>query len=370
MPILILIFKYLVCIAAMLALSGYIFMVFHPVFGGKPDAQSLVKIQRSPNFNGKKFINLEETTIQTGEEEISLWQWTKDKLIASSHNTPRQALPSVPLNLSLFRDGSVVWFGHSTVLFQTHGKRLITDPVYYHASPLPFVVEPFKMQHTPTVEELSALDAVLISHDHYDHLDYKTILQIDAKTQRFIVPLGVKAHLQRWGVASEKITELDWDESVNLDGVEITLVPSRHFSGRALNTQDSTLWGGYVVKSPDLSLYFSADTGYGSHFVERVAKYAPFDFVMIENGAYNDKWALIHEFPEQAVQAVRDVQGTKVMPIHWGKFDLSEHHWTEPVKRFLADAKQYNLQVATPKIGEVFHIFEPLPHEKWWEKVK
>lgn len=147
-------------------------------------------------------------------------------------------------------------------------------------------------------------------------------------------------------------------------------MPARHFSGRSLNNQDSTLWGGYVVKSSDLSLYFSADTGYGTHFAERIANYAPFDFVMIENGAYNEKWALIHEFPEQAVQAVQDVKAIKALPIHWGKFDLAEHHWTDSIERFLIEADAKNLDVATPKMGEVFNIFEDLPKEKWWERVK
>lgn len=370
MSLILSIFKWLAGIAILLVVGGYSFLTFHPVFGGKPDAESLAKIQRSPNFDGEKFVNLEKTNVRTSEEEVSIWQWVWKKITAPKDKTPNQPLPSVALEMKNFKDGSVAWFGHSTVLFQTNGKRFITDPVYYQASPVPFVVEPFKMQHRPMIKELPQLEAVLISHDHYDHLDYKTIPQIDAKTKRFIVPLGVKAHLQRWGIADEKITELDWDESVNVDGVQITLVPARHFSGRSLNNQDSTLWGGYVVKSPDLSLYFSADTGYGMHFAERIAKYAPFDFVMIENGAYNEKWALIHEFPEQAVQAVQDVQASKAMPIHWGKFDLAEHHWTDSIERFLIGADIRKLDTATPKIGEVFNIFEPLPKEKWWESIK
>ena len=213
------------------------------------------------------------------------------------------------------------------------------------------------------------IDAVLISHDHYDHLDYRTIQEIHTKTGHFFVPLGVKAHLQRWGVPANKITELDWNEQARLGDIRLTLVPARHFSGRTFK-RNTTLWGGYVVKSPDTNIYFSSDSGYGRHFADIIAQYGPFDFVMIENGAYNDDWALIHATPEHAVQAARDVQAIKVLPIHWGKFDLSEHHWKDPIERFLrAAAQQPALDVTTPKIGQVFQL-DKLPKEKWWESVQ
>lgn len=196
-------------LALCIALGSYAFLTFHPVFGGKPDTESLAKIQRSPNFNGEKFVNLEETALRTTDEELNIGTWFLNKLNTPKGKRPTEALPSVPLAIDKLKNGSVAWFGHSSVLFQTGDKRFITDPVFHYASPLPFTVEPFKMQHSPTVAELPELDAVLISHDHYDHLDYKTILQIDEKTARFVVPFGVKAHLQRWGIANEKIVELD-----------------------------------------------------------------------------------------------------------------------------------------------------------------
>ncbi|QLB19414.1 MBL fold metallo-hydrolase [Mannheimia granulomatis] len=363
-------FKWLVYIAITLAILGFSVLTFNPVFGGKPDAESLAKIKASPNYRDRGFVNLEETFIQTGNEPISWKDWLWHKITPPKERYPAKPLPTMPLALGQFKNGSMAWLGHSSMLFQTDGKFFLTDPLFYSASPVSFMVKPFAMEHTPTIEELPDLDAVLISHDHYDHLDYYAIQQLDSKTKKFIVPLGVKGHLQRWGIASDKITELDWDESANVENVKVTLVPARHFSGRSITDQNSTLWGGFVVKSPDISLYFSADSGYGKHYRERIARYGPFDFVMIENGAYNSKWDQIHEFPEQAVQALLDVKSTKAMPIHWAKFNLSEHHWTDPIERFLAAVSQHNIDVATPKIGEVFNIFEPLPKEKWWEAVK
>ena len=219
-------------------------------------------------------------------------------------------MPTELLNVNELKHGSIVWLGHASTLMQIGDKRIITDPVFYYASPLPFTVEPFAMSHTPKTDELPKLDAVLISHDHYDHLDYRAIREIDRKTVQFVVPLGVKAHLQKWGVADEKITELDWDESIDVDGIAVTLVLSRHFSGRTMGGRNRTLWGGYVIKGAGLSYYFSGDSGYGKHYKERIAQYGPFDLVLMESGAYDEGWSQIHSFPEQSVQAVADVKAT------------------------------------------------------------
>lgn len=362
---------FLACVAALcalIALGGWAFYKWHPVFGGQPDEISLTKMRASKAFNGETFDNLEPTPLMTSNEPPSIWRSAMRFLNPVEGKNPIQPLPTVPLNTAQLKNGSVVWFGHSTVLFQTDGKLFITDPVFHAASPLPMGGKPFAMTHAHTVAELPPIDGVLISHDHYDHLDYQAIQEIDAKTAHFYVPLGVKAHLQRWGVAEHKITEMDWNEQARLGNVAITLVPSRHFSGRTFD-RNTTLWGGYVVKSPDVSLYFSADSGYGKHFADIIAKHAPFDLAMMENGAYNTKWALIHSTPEQAAQAMHDIGAQKVLPIHWGKFDLSEHAWKDPIERFTRAAEEKSLEVATPKIGEVFQI-ENLPKEKWWESVQ
>lgn len=228
------------------------------------------------------------------------------------------------------------------------------------------------MTETPRVDDLPMLDIVLISHDHYDHLDYRAIPEVAQKAKHFVVPLGVKAHLQRWGIADDKITELDWNESIQIGKNTITLVPARHFSGRTLNKKDLTLWGGYIIQSPDVKYYYSADSGYGKHYRETIAQHAPFDFVMIENGAYDNGWAQVHEMPEQTLQALQDIGAKRVLPIHWGKFDMANHEWRDPINRLMQGAKAHpEIQFATPKIGQVFDTqAEKLPQENWWAGVK
>ncbi|MBN6066168.1 MBL fold metallo-hydrolase [Aggregatibacter actinomycetemcomitans] len=359
------IFVVFLLLVTLIAGAGFAFYTFHPVFGGTPDEASMAKIRASKAFNGTEFVNLEPTELLTSDESPSILEWGWKMLNPPEGKHPVKPLPTVALDKSQITDGSVVWFGHSTVLFRTGGQTFITDPVFYKASPVPFTGKPFDMSHVPTVAELPDIDTVLISHDHYDHLDYRAIREIDAKTKRFIVPLGVKAHLQRWGIADDKITEMDWEEQTRAGNADITYVPARHFSGRTFE-RNKTLWGGYVVKSPDLSIYYSADSGYGKHFADIIAKYGPFDFAMIENGAYDKGWALIHETPEEAAKAAGEVGSSLVMPIHWGKFDLANHRWKDPIERFTRAAAEQNLRIATPKIGQVFQLAQP-PQEKWWE---
>ncbi|UOO80932.1 MBL fold metallo-hydrolase [Uruburuella testudinis] len=368
--VLLTVLKWLLAAALLLVAAVVAFVYLHPTFGGKPDAASMAKIQASPQFDGEKFNNAEPTGIDTSAGgSPSLLDWLSSVLNPPEGKQPGEPLPSVKLDAAQLQNGDFVWLGHSTVLLKTDNQTLITDPVFYRASPIALAGSPFAVTHTPITADLPPLDAVLISHDHYDHLDYRAIKEIAPKTKRFYVPLGVKAHLQRWGIADNKIIELDWHESAKLGNIDLTLAPARHFSGRNFNNRFSTLWGSWVVKSPDLSLYFNGDSGYGRHFADIGAQYGPFDFAMIENGAYNENWANIHMTPEQSVQAAQDVRAAAVMPVHWAKFDLAYHTWREPIERFMAAAEDTPLQTATPQIGQVFNIRQ-LPQVHWWEGVK
>lgn len=230
------------------------------------------------------------------------------------------------------------------------------------------------MTHPPKTADLPAIDIVIISHDHYDHLDMKTITDIHDKVARFMVPLGVKAHLVRWGVNADKVSEFGWHDNQVVDGLSLTYVPARHYGGRSFQTRNMTLWGGWVVKSSDFSLYYTGDSGWGKHFDEIGKRYAPvdgFDLMLVENGAYNTNWADVHMFPEQSVQATIDARAKLALPVHWGKYDLAYHSWREPAERFTKEADAKGVAYVSPKIGQNFSIDNGNTEQfdKWWESV-
>jgi len=247
------------------------------------------------------------------------------------------------------------WFGHSTVLLKLNGKTIITDPVFEKAaSPVPFLNKSFDFKNNYSVQMLPDIDVVLISHDHYDHLDYKTIKKIDSITKKFIVPLGVDAHLLRWGIPADKIEVADWGDAINIySSISFISTPARHFSGRGPKDRDKTLWCSWVIKSGSNKIFFGGDSGYGNHFKNIGEKYGPFDLTLIECGQYNENWAQIHAMPEQTVQAHIDLKGNKLLPIHWSKFKLSIHTWTEPIERANAAAIKNNVHLQNSKIGEI-----------------
>lgn len=361
-------------LAALVLVAGVAaFVFFHPTFGSRPDAVSRARITASPYFNGRVFANLEPTEIQPRgsdhAERPSLLGWLHSVTNPPAGKQPAEPLPSVALDLPALKNGCFAWLGHSTVLLRQADATLLFDPVFHRASPVFLGGAPFAMRHTHTAAEMPPLDAVLISHDHYDHLDYRAIRELDGKTRHFYVPPGVKAHLRRWGVADGKITELDWYQSATLGDLHLTLIPTRHFSGRNFTNRNSTLWGAWVVRSPGFSVYFNGDSGFGRHFAANGEQYGPFDLAFMENGAYNDNWAQIHMTPEESVAAARLLGAKRAVPIHWAKFDLAYHPWKEPIVRFLAAADQQGLMVITPLIGEVFDLEKP-PQRQWWETVQ
>lgn len=351
-----------------------IFVKTAPQFGARTTGDRLTKILSSPNYRDGKFQNLVPTAMSG--ENTSMWGNMMKFIKGGENRHPEQALQTEKFNKDAFvkKNSGVhfTWFGHSTLLFNINGKIILTDPVISgDPSPVGFYgPKEFEYTNPFTIEDIPELDAVVISHDHFDHLDYKTILEINDKTKKFYVPLGIAAHLLLWGVDEEKIEELDWWEEKEFDQyLKFTATPSRHFSGRAGYDKDNTLWCSWVIKTDSASIYFSGDSGYEQHFKKIGDKYGPFDITFLECGQYNEGWPNIHMMPEESVQANKDLGGKVMMPIHWGKYVLALHEWTDPIERANAKAEELGVEIISPIPGEIMSIKTKNEEEteKWWE---
>lgn len=293
-------------------------------------------------------------------------------IFRSKHRKPAAPLPvqTFDFNEPIQDDSLTIrWLGHSAVYMTWHKKRILIDPMFGSApSPFPwFGNQRFSKSLPFSVESIDQIDVVFFSHDHYDHLDYGTIQKIKHCVRQFVVPQGVAAHLIRWGVPAQKIIECQWHEHVTWGNFTFVATPARHFSGRHLLDRNKSLWCSWVIKDAEQSLFFSGDSGYGPHFKEIGEQYGPFDWALMECGQYDERWAAIHMLPEQTVQAAIDVNAKNVIPIHWGGFILSLHHWYDPIERVVTAAFQQNLQLLTPQIGEPVHTTnDSFSFSKWW----
>ena len=268
-------------------------------------------------------------------------------------------------------DFSVYRLGHSTLLLKLNGKYWLTDPVYaQRASPLQWIGP--KRFHAPPIslQELPPLEAVILSHNHYDHLDQKTVLQLAAKTQHFLAPLGVGDLLIKWGVQAGKVQQLDWWQDTHVAGIRFIATPSQHFSGRGLFDHNQTLWASWVLIIGEVRIFFSGDSGYFDGFKLIGEQFGPFDLTLMETGAYNVDWPHVHMQPEHSLQAHIDLNGRWLMPIHNGTFDLAFHAWSEPFDRIVALAEQRNVLITTPQMGEAFNLAQPHKGRAWWLEVQ
>ncbi|MFC6633105.1 MBL fold metallo-hydrolase [Microbulbifer taiwanensis] len=287
-------------------------------------------------------------------------------------------IPAAPLPLRQIpaaelaaRDGEAVVYrlGHSTLLMRLDGDYVLTDPVFSErASPVQWM-GPKRFHPLPfELDELPGIKAVVISHDHYDHLDRASVLALDGRVERFIVPLKVGNHLRRWGIAADKIVELDWWQSVSVGSLKFTATPAQHFSGRGLMDRDQTLWASWVIESHEARVFFSGDSGYFDGFREIGERFGHFDLTLIETGAYNHLWSQVHMLPEQSVQAHIDLRGRVMLPIHNSTFDLALHDWYEPLERAAIAAEQYDVRLATPIIGAPLKLGAPGETPAWWRE--
>jgi L-ascorbate metabolism protein UlaG (beta-lactamase superfamily) len=341
-------------------------------FGGNPNQARLEKMKQSKNFKIGKFHNIMNTPM--GMQNGSIFKTMKGFFLGGENRVPEVSIPfikvdSLELNYRNTEEVKVTWLGHSSVLISFEGYIFLTDPMFgKRASPVSFMgPKRFNDVLPLSLEGVEKIDAIIISHDHFDHLDFKTIKKLHSKAGIFFVPLGVGAHLEEWGVHPEKIVELDWwEESMFHPDIKFVSTPARHFSGRGLNDRNETLWTSWVIKSRRHTIYFGGDSGYSTSFKEIGEKYGPFDLTMLECGAYNKAWPYIHMMPEETAQANFDLRGKVLLPIHWGQFNLSLHPWTEPIERLLKKAESEKITVTTPKIGEGFVLNHSLPSTDWW----
>ncbi|HEX5142823.1 MAG TPA: MBL fold metallo-hydrolase [Mycobacterium sp.] len=354
---------------ATLAGGGWLLRALHgtpAALGAGPGAIAPVA-QGSPNFRDGVFVNREPASgISLSREEQSML--IRDLLLGRSAGRPDAPIPlAVPELAGPAADLAVSWFGHSSVLIEIDGHRVLADPVWSRRCSPSQTVGPQRLHPVPVeLEALPAVDAVIISHDHYDHLDIDTV-QALARTQecKFFVPLGVGAHLRGWGIPSDRVVELDWEAEGSVGELRVICTPARHFSGRFL-TRNTTLWSSWAMIGPRHRAFFGGDTGYTRDFAEIGAAYGPFDLTLMPVGAYHPSWPDIHMNPEEAVRAHRDVTDSGLLvPIHWATFRLAPHPWPEPVERMLVAADQHGVDVAVPRPGGRVDA-APAVLDAWW----
>ena len=345
------------------------------IVGGNAEGERLARMQRSPNYRDGEFHNSDTTKYGL---EGSPWGSMKRWLFGPEVRHPPAPIPTVALTRASFATPPAsglraTWLGHSTVLVEIDGMRVLFDPVWAKRASPSSLVGPKRFFDVPLpIDQVPQLDAVVASHDHYDHLD-RGVVKALAKAQpgmRFIVPLGVGAHLEKWGVAPARITELDWWESTQLGALTLTATPARHFSGRGLSDKNHTLWASWSVKGPTHRVFHSGDTGPFAGFVDIGAQQGPFDLTLLKIGAYGEGWPDIHVTPEQAVEAHGKLRGKALLPIHWGTFNLAFHSWDEPADRVVLAAVANGTKLFVPRPGESIEPAAAAMTDAWWKRVR
>ena len=350
-----------------LGLYGWYFLG-KPIFGQLPKGKRLARIEQSPNYKGGSFVNLEHTP--NFAPGINTWDAIKSFLHKPKNTEPEKAIPWVETNLKSIELNGVklVWFGHSSYYLIADGLKILVDPVFSgNAAPVKLFGKSFNGTNRVDVGSFPEIDVLIITHDHYDHLDYETIQQLKGKFKKIVTSLGVGAHLNDWGISDEQIVELDWWESTEIEkGFSLKAAPARHFSGRKF-TNNQSLWSAFILKTPKHKLFLGGDSGYGKHFKDIGEKEGPFDLALLECGQYNAMWPFIHMAPEEVVQASKDLSAKLLLPVHWGKFALAMHDWNEPIKRLKIAAGIHNQKLTTPVPGQLFELGKIEPDSIWWE---
>ncbi|GAB3940074.1 MBL fold metallo-hydrolase [Spirosoma harenae] len=356
-----------IVIIILVLLAGTLIFMQQSPFGKDPAEARLERIKQSPNYKDGAFQNLEPTAVL--REGASYYATIWDNLNKPKDNVPPRPLPSIKTDLKALSDEkpTIVWFGHSSYLIKSQGVTILIDPVFSgHASPVSFFGSAYAGTNTYGVDEMPDIDYLIISHDHYDHLDYPTVSKLIPKVKKIYTGLGVGAHLERWGAKPEQIVEFDWWEHQSVaPDIDLTAAPARHFSGRSF-ARGRTLWTAFVLKLHGYNLFLGGDSGYGKHFQTIGDKYGPFDLAILECGQYGRDWPNIHMFPEEVITAAQDLRARTLLPVHWAKFSLAMHPWNEPIKRLMKQAERGGFDVTTPQIGEPVVLNASYPRTVWW----
>lgn len=350
-----------------LILAAFLFIKLNPVFGGSPDKKDKADYKtRAENYIDGKFTYPDKYSIDGLSEDIRISQKGTKPAETLPYTTPDFA--ENPASDEVY----VTWLGHSTLFIQMHGMNILIDPLFSdRASPVSFAGPERFSEPFIKPEELPHIDIILLSHDHYDHLDMGTIKTLDSKTDCFIVPLGVENHLERWNVKSDKIRNMAWWEEIDINGLTIACAPARHYSGRYVLDSGNTLFASWILKDEYHQIFESGDSGFGDHFKDIHNRYGDFDFVMIDCAQYDMRWHASHMFPEESVNACATLGAELTMPVHWGAYSLSTHAWDDPPVRFSKYAEELEIDVVTPMLGETMNINTPEQYkEKWWENIK
>ena len=341
-------------------------------FGKMPSGERLVKVKQSPNFRDGAFQNQSVTPNLTDGATYS--KVMKEFMFGRpARSKPGGEIPSVKTDLLHLdpKDNILVWFGHSSYFMQVDGKRILVDPVFSgSASPFSFLTKAFKGTDRYTTDDLPDIDYLFISHDHYDHLDYKTIKKLKPKINKVICGLGTGEHLEYWGYDPARIIEKDWNQQIDVEpGFTVHTVPSRHFSGRWFK-RNQALWTSFVLQTPSLRIFIGGDSGYDKHFAEIGNTFGGFDLAIMENGQYNKNWKNIHLMPHEILQAAKELKARRIFPVHSSKFVLGNHEWDEPLEKITENNKKENLHIITPMIGERVDLLDHAqPFTAWWKTV-
>jgi L-ascorbate metabolism protein UlaG (beta-lactamase superfamily) len=346
-----------------------------PQFGARMSGARLERAKANPQYHDGRFVNAqpEAPTTLAALGDYVVRQFSGDEVRVPPAPVPVRVVDAAALALAPGASAlRALWIGHASTYVELDGLRLLLDPVFAErVSPLP--VGPRRFHPPPiALADLPPIDAVLVSHDHYDHLDMATVRHLAARGARFFVPLGIGAHLERWGVPTAQIDEMEWWQRRTLRGVEFVCTPTRHYSWRGLSDRSATLWSSWSVLGPRHRIYYSGDTGYSTHFAEIGSRLGPFDIAFVKIGAYGPgaSWLDIHMSPEQAVQAHRDVRARRMFPVHWSTFNLAYHDWDEPVRRAVAEARRTGVALVTPRVGEWVDADQEFASTPWWEAVR